>query len=246
MRIKFTLLFALVSFSIASQKSVLLRMNYQKGDTYVMTSEMTQDQGLLGRSYTSMTMSVSYTNTTSNEITSKIKIKTAKMEIFRGDNLMGSYDSSKENDGLDEMGKAIKTQLEPVMQSTFVNTTNRFGKLLDSKIIPENPVLKGLGPQNTDIEYPKERISVGSSWNYEDENSGLKIKRIYTVDKIENGIVYISISGSASGTLGGKVTGKTEVDIDTGNQNIFEITLTLDASGVEVKATSRVTMTKQY
>jgi len=239
----FLALFVLSTISLSAQESVLLRANYKKGDKYVVTIEQIQNMGLQGGVNMNMTMDMSISEAYKDSIVSITKITSVKMDMMQGGMTM-SYDSTKDDAELDEMGKAMKAQVEPMMKSVLITTMDRFGKALSIKTEPANPAMDQFSNQRSSVVFPEEKISVGSTWSSEDENMGMKMKMIFTVAKIENGTVYIDISGDVSGMGEGIIKGKTEIDIRTGIQKLMENEVTVKAMGQEVTVSSKVYMKK--
>jgi hypothetical protein len=236
-------LFVLAAFAVNAQDSVLLRANYNKGDQYLVTIEQIQNMGLQGGVNMTMTMGMIVTEVTKDEIKTESKITAVKMDVMQGGMTM-SYDSSKSDEELDEVGKAMKAQVDPMMKSVIITTMNSLGKTLSTKTEPANPTMDQFQNQASSIVFPEEKVSVGSTWSTEDENMGMKMKMVFTVSKIADGVVYIDISGDVSGMGEGTIKGKTEIDIKTGTQKLLENEVTVKAMGAEVKVSSKMTMKK--
>jgi hypothetical protein len=239
----FLALFVLTALAVNAQKSVLLRANYTTGDKYVITMEQIQNMGLQGGINMNVTMSMEVGDVGKEEIKTKSQIKAIKMDMLQGGMEM-SYDSSKSDDELDEAGRAVKAQVAPMMKSVITTTIDPLGKTLNTAIDPPNPTMEQFSSQTSSIVFPEEKVSVGSSWSSEDENMGMKMKMVFTVAKIENGTVYIDISGDVSGMGEGTIKGKTEIDVKTGIQTLLENEVSVKAMGQEVKVTSKVYMKK--
>ena len=94
------------------------------------------------------------------------------------------------------------------------------------------------------IKYPKEKGAVGSSWEDATNQQGMEVKTIYTVSKIENGKVYIDVSGTVSGIGEGDVRGELIVDIEMGIQDIANIEMSLKANGMEMNIVTKSRTTK--
>ena len=240
----FIALFVLVTVAASAQKSVLLRANYNSGDTYEMTMEQKQNMGAQGGINMTVTMSMKVGEVTKDEIKTETQITAIKMDALQG-GLNMSYDSSKSDDELDDTGKALKAQMAPMMKSAIITNIDKLGKTLSVKVEPENPSMSQFSDQSSSITFPEEKVSVGFSWSSEDENMGMKLKTVYTVTKIENGTVYIDLSGSVSGMGEGSITGKTEIEIKTGIQKMLENEVTVKAMGQEVSVSTKMTMIKK-
>jgi len=236
-------LFVLTMVAANAQKSVLLRANYNKGDKYSMTIEQIQNMGLQGGVNMTMSMEMEFTDITKEKITSKSKIKAVKMDMMQGSTQM-SYDSTDKDAKLDQMGQALKAEIDPMLLSTIITVMNPRGKTLSTKIDPPNPAMDQFTDQSSSIQYPEEKVSVGSTWTSQDENQGMKLNTVYKVAKIESGTVYIDISGTVTGIGEGTIKGNTEIDIATGTQKSAEVVVSVSAMGATVTVTSRTTMKK--
>lgn len=239
----FIALFVLATVAVSAQKSVLLRANYNSGDTYEITMEQVQSMGLQGGINMDITMTMKVGDVTKQQIKTESQITAIKMDMLQGGMEM-SYDSSKPDEELDETGRAMKAQVAPMMKSVITTTIDKFGKTLNTEINPPNPTMQQFSSQTSSIVFPEEKVSVGSSWSSEDENMGMKMKMVFTVTKIADGTVYIDISGDVSGNGEGTIKGKTEIDIKSGIQTMLENEVAIKAMGQEVKVTSKVYMKK--
>lgn len=236
-------LLVLTSLSAVSQESVLLRVNYKKGDKYVVKVEQKSNSGLQGGMNMNMTMSMSIEESDGKTFKTQSKIVGIVMDMMQGGQTM-SFDSSKKAEDLDQMGQMMKSQFDPIMKVSIINTISDLGENIETKVEPATPGTEGLAEQSSSISYPKEKVSVGYAWSSEEENQGVKMKTTYKVVKIENGTVYLDISGVLSGIGQGTLKGKTEIDIKTGIQKVGEVEMTMSASGATTKSTTKTSTTK--
>lgn len=230
----------LVSLSLTAQE-VSLKINYKKGDQYLMKMTMNQTLGLMGGMKMEAEMKAKVTESTSEKITTETKITQVKVDVMQGSQTF-SYDSTANEEDLDAMGKAMRTQFAPMMAAVITQVTNRYGKILEAKVEPKVPGMDNFGQQS---EYPKEPVKVGSTWTsvVDDDASG-KITMNYKVDKITDTTVYASITGVASAIPGSTITGSLEVDIATGNPNKVEVTINAVAEGSTISVSTSMTSTK--
>ena len=236
-------LLILTSLSAVSQESVLLRVNYKKGDKYVVKVEQKTNSGLQGGMNMNMTMSMLIKESDGKTFKTESKIMSILMDMIQGGQTM-SFDSSKKTEDLDQMGQMLKIQFDPMMKATIINTISNLGESIDVKVEPSIPGMDQLLDQSSSISYPKEKVSVGSSWNSEDKNQGIKMKTIYKVLKISNGTVYLDIIGTVTGSSKGTIKGEAEIDVETGIQKKSELEVSVSGSGVEIVAISKISMTK--
>ena len=94
------------------------------------------------------------------------------------------------------------------------------------------------------IETRGSEVSVGTSWSDETNEQGMSVQTTYTVAKIENGKVYIDITGVVTGMGEGEVTGNLLIDIKTGIQDTANLEMAISASGVDMKISTKTTTTK--
>ena len=241
---KLLFLFVLVTaINATSQESVLLRANYKKGDVLEVKMEQSQNMGAKGGVDMKMSMDMVVTSKDGDMLTTESKIKSINMNMLQGGMAM-SYDSSMKDDDLDEMGKMMKQQFDPMMKSTIIAKVNNRGEILETKVEPSNPAMDQLTAQAKGIIYPNEEVSVGTSWSDVTSQQGMSVTSIYTVSKIENGKVYINITGAVTGMGEGDIKGDLVVDIETGIQDSASSEMAVNAGGMDMKISTKTTTTK--
>ena len=241
---KLLFLFVLVTaLSVTSQESVLLRANYKKGDVLEVKMEQSQNMGAKGGVDMKMSMDMIVTSKDGDIITTESKIKSINMNMLQGGVAM-SYDSAMKEEDLDEMGKMMKQQFDPMMKSTIISKVNIQGEILEAKVEPSNPAMDQLTKQAKGVKYPSEEVSVGTSWSDVTSQQGMIVTSIYTVSKIENGKVYINITGSVTGMGEGDVKGDLVVDIETGIQDSASSEMAINAGGIDMKISTTTTTSK--
>jgi hypothetical protein len=72
----------------------------------------------------------------------------------------------------------------------------------------------------------------------------MNVQTTYTVAKIENGKVYIDITGVVTGMGEGDVTGNLLVDVETGIQDTANLEMAISAGGIDMKISTKTTTTK--
>ena len=233
-------LFYLISISLTAQE-VTLRLNYDKGDVYLVKMKMDQTLGAMGGMAMDIEMKSNVTETTGDEITIESRLENVKMDIMQGGEIM-SYDSKSKEEDIDVMGKEMKKQFEPMMDAVITQVSNRYGKVLSTKVEPQLPGMDNFGQQ---AEYPKEAIKVGSTWSVEtnDASTG-KITLTYEVNEISDSTVYATISGDLDNFQDSKVTGNIEIDIETGNPNVLNMEISATTSGSEISIKTSLITTK--
>jgi len=140
----------------------------------------------------------------------------------------------------------LKSQFAPMMEAVIYNTLDLQGNMIDTKLDPAIPGMEQITNRSMNaINYPKEKVSVGSSWSSESENQGMNMTTKYTVSSIADGFVTLDVSGDMSGAAGtGTIKGKTTIDISTGISNNSEIEMTIATQGMNITGTTKVTVSK--
>ena len=237
-------LLVITSITTTAQESVLLRLNYTKGDSFLVTTESNQNMGSQGGMNMKMTMGMIVADVVEDNIKTESQITSIVMDMMQGGMTM-SYDSNKNDEELDQMGQMLKSQFAPMMKSVIYNTLDSQGNVIDTKLDPAIPGMEQMTNRamNT-INYPKEKVSVGSSWTSENENQGMKMTTKYTVSSIADGFVTLDLSGDMSGVGTGTIKGKSTVEISSGMSINSEIEITIATQGMNITGTTKTTVSK--
>jgi len=239
-------LLVITSLAVSAQESVLLRLNYTKGDSYLMTVETKQGMGAQGGVNMKINMGVIVSEVSGDNVKTESKILSVAVDMMQGGMAM-SYDSNKKDEELDQMGQMLKSQFDPMMNSIIYNSYDKLGNITETKVEPSVP---GMNQQLTEgsgsVIYPNEKISVGSSWSSNKDNQGMKTTTTYTVSQIKDGIVYLDITGNVSGAEGvdGAVKGSSEIEVSTGLAKKTSIEVAISNQGMDITINSNITMTK--
>ena len=237
-------LLVITTLSATAQESVLLRLNYNEGDNYLLTVDAKQNMGLQGGMNMNMTMGVIITEVGAKNIKTESKITSVVMDMMQGEMSM-SYDSNKKEAELDQMGQMMKSQFDPMMKATIHTSLDNLGNMIETKIEPAIPGMEQLTGSASTINYPEEKVSVGSSWTSENENQGMKMTMNYTVSSIAGGVVTLDVSGDMSGAVGtGTIKGKTTIDISTGISKNSETEITIATQGMNITGSTKITVSK--
>ena len=241
---KFILLALLtISFTAATQESVLLRLNYNQGDNYITSIELEQNMGEQGGMSMTMKMNSNVNSVDDELIMLESKIKSIAMNMNQGGMVM-DYDSNKSSEELDQMGQMMKSQFDPILKATIYNSVDRYGNVLELKVEPTLPGMEQFTGSQNAINFPDEAVSVGSSWVSEADNQGMKIVTKYTVTSISDGMIYLDVSGDVSGIGVGTINGKSTVEISSGIQTNATIEMTISVQGIEMNMVTSSTMKK--
>ncbi len=237
-------LLVITTLSATAQESVLLRLNYTKGDSFLVTTESNQSMGAQGGMNMKMTMGMIVADVEEEIIKTESQITSIVMDMMQGGMTM-NYDSNKSDEELDQMGQMLKSQFAPMMEAVIYNTSDLQGNMIDTKLDPAIPGMEQITNRSMNtINYPKEKVSVGSSWTSENENQGMKMTTKYTVSSIADGLVTLDVSGDMSGAGTGTIKGKSTVEISSGISNNSEIEITIATQGMNITATTKITVSK--
>ena len=238
-------LLVITSLAVSAQESVLLRLNYTKGDSYLMTVETKQGMGAQGGVNMKMNMGVIVSEVSGDNVKTESKILSVAIDMMQGGMAM-SYDSNKKDEELDQMGQMLKSQFDPMMNSIIYNSYDKLGNITETKVEPSVPGMNQLTEGSGSVIYPNEKISVGSSWSSNKDNQGTKTTTTYTVSQIKDGIVYLDITGNVSGAEGvdGAVKGSSEIEVSTGLAKKTSIEVAIFNQGMDITINSNITMTK--
>lgn len=226
----------------ATNKSIYLRLKPSPGDMYQVRVEQTSNMGTMGGSNMTMAMDIMFTDVINDKIQSTSNIRLIKMDMNQSGITM-SFDSTKENEELDATSQMIKNQMAPMLETTIYNTMNNLGETLETKSVPPVAGIDQYANKQ-DFTYPKDKISLGSSWSADTENNGLNMSITYTVKEMNSSTVFVSMSGLISGISDGKINGTAEIDVKTGIQKKLELEMKMSTSGVNVSAKTVSTWTK--
>lgn len=238
-------LLVITSIAVSAQESVLLRLNYTEGDSYLMTVESKQGMGAQGGVNMKMNMGMIVSEVSGDNVKTESKILSVALDMMQGGMTM-SYDSNKKDEELDQMGQMLKSQFDPMMNSIIYNSYDKLGNITETKVEPSVPGMNQLTEGSGSVIYPNEKISVGSSWSSNKDNQGMKTTTTYTVSQIKDGIVYLDITGNVSGAEGvdGAVKGSSEIEVSTGLAKKTSIEIAISNQGMDITINSNITMTK--
>ncbi|MBL4644210.1 MAG: hypothetical protein JKY44_11540 [Flavobacteriaceae bacterium] len=242
---KILILFVMAfAINVAAQESVLLRLNYKKGDIYIMSVKISQDMGTMMSMDVSMKMKQEITSVTGDTYVSTMRISHISMDMSQGGMNM-SYDSSKSDDELDASGMMLKAQMGPALQSVITIKGNTLGKVSEMSMEPKVPGAQNLADQFTNIEFPKNALNVGDTWEMSKSTQGMNMHYVYKVKSITKEIILLDVSGRVSGVAEGTITGDTKVDRNSGVPLISNLNMKMMVQGQEMLSKMTTTITKQ-
>jgi hypothetical protein len=240
------LILIVIAFTVNTnaQESALLRLNYKKGDSYVMHMKMSQDMGAVMSMDMGMKMKQDITSVTKDTYISEMKITQISMDMSQGGMNM-SYDSSKSDEDLDATGKMMKGQMGPMLQAVITIKGNKIGEVLETTVVPDIPGTSDFANQSSNVVYPKKVVRVGDTWTMNKSDKGLDMNFTYTVKSITKSNVLLEVSGVVSGVGEGTITGDMKVDRNSGVPLVSNINMIILVQGQEMSTKMTATMTKQ-
>lgn len=227
------LLFVVSANMSLAQDSVLLRLNYEKGADYDIAMTVSQEMGTAMSMGMGITMNMKITDVDEATYSSEMKFTKMTMDMLQGGNAM-SFDSTKSDEDLDEAGKQMKTQMQPMLEALMYAKGNNLGEILEIKIEPNVMGMEDIAKQSSSVVYPKEAVKVGDSWTMTKEEQGMKMDFVYTVNSITDNTVNLDISGEVSGMALGKITGDMQIDRASGIPLDSNINMLMNLSGQEM------------
>lgn len=234
------LLVMAIAMNVTAQESVLLRLNYKKGDTYLMTLKQDISSAQMDINM-NITASMELTDVKGTEFSSQTKFTKVLMDMSQ-QGMSVSYDSSVSDDELDATGKAIKSQMAPMLQSVISKKENKFGKVLEAKAEPAFQGSENVGEAS--IIFPEKAVRIGDTWTMDKTTNGVNMHFVYEVKAISKTAVDIVVSGKASGMGEGTITGTMQVDRATGVVAKSSITTEINAGGQDMKTVAVSSITK--
>lgn len=235
------LVFVVASTLSFAQESVLLRLNYTNGDKYlVQTSQSVNSSAMAMENVTDMSMEV--VGSADGVFTTDMKITKVAVDMMQGGMSM-SYDSSKKDSELDQMGLMMKQQMGPMMQMVITTKADVYGKIQDISVTPDSPLAAQFKNQ-TGVSFPKEAVKVGDTWKDETDQQGIKITIEYKVTSITSNKVILAATGVVSGAAEGKMTGDFEIDKKSGVPLKTSIKNEMSVQGQSMKIDVETTMKK--
>ena len=240
----FTVLSLTAMLVSTAQESTLLRINYKKGDKYEMKMEMTQDMSSAGMIMDMrMEMDIDVINAEDTVYNTKTSFKRIVMNMEQKGMKM-AYDSNKSENELDDFGKRLKTQFDPLLSAAIMTKLNSLGKVLEITFEPNSPALQQYADQSSGVVYPEKALKVGDTWTVTQDKNGIKLDFIYTVKSLEKEKVLLDISGSISSGAEGKITGNMTIDKKSGVPLLSLIDMDMTVMGQTIKSKVKSTMSR--
>ena len=219
-----------ISLVSMAQESVVLRLNYNAGDKYLVS--MNVNQGEMMSVALEMDMDVKEVQDTIYKM--EMGIKSMKMDMNQG-GMPISYDSTLSEDELDEMGKVMHSQMSPMFSAIISTTMTNRAETIETTIDPPIQGMGDLTSNSSAVVYPKQALKVGDSWTANKMENGMDMKMTYTINSIESDVVNVDLSGTIELMAEGTISGNIVIDKDSGNVNSSSMVMDMKVQGQEMK-----------
>ncbi len=230
-----------LSISLFSQESVSLRLKYKVGDIYAIKMVTKQNVETMMSMNMNTGLELKVVGKEGENFLTESKINSISMDMIQGGMTL-AYSSDMKEEDLDEGGKMMKNQMEPILKAIIKSTTSPLGESSNISVTPEIAGAADMANQNG-VVYPEKSLKVGDSWTAEKNTNGMTITSNYTVKSIGKESVILDVSGKISGIAIGDVSGKLTVDYATGIP--AESIINLNASIQGSKMTTEIILTME-
>ena len=228
---------ALIAFTTISvaQESVKLRLNYKKGDVYVIKMNMNQNMSVMSMNM-KMDAKMEVTEIKDDTYISEMQFTKIDMGMLQGGMQMAASTDDKEED-LDAMGKQLKGQLDQMLTVTITSVTDELGKVIGTKAEPNLPGMEQMTNQTGSVNYPEKALRVGDSWTEEKTEQGVISEISYTIKSISKDVVEVDLKGDVSGVGTGDIAGNLKIDPNSGvpTSSTMETNMTVQGQDMKVK-----------
>ncbi|MCF2874198.1 MULTISPECIES: hypothetical protein [unclassified Tenacibaculum] len=227
-----------------SQEKVLLRLNYKKGDTYKMSMKMNQDMGAALMDM-DMDMNIKVTDVKEGDYVTETKFTYMSTKVLQGAEEKVNFNTNMKEGELTEESKKFKAQMQPMMDAMIYSSVSKLGKSKFLKAEPTFPGADQLSNQyNQSVEYPEEKVGVGSTWTNTQNSGGVAMELMYTVTEITKEKVIAKIKGKMSAMPTAKITGTIEIMKSTGIPSKSVVSIEMDMMGQMMKTKAESTIEK--
>ncbi len=225
-----SILFTIHSFA---QEKVLLRLKFDKGDTY--TSNIKTYQKIGDKAETNMVMFfIMEVLGVENGV---YDIKATFPQIIMDVTAEGKtvhYDSRQNEAEMDEMAKSMHDRMKSVTETTINLKINERGETLSAKVFGEEEEFNYQDTGNS-ITYPLEEVSIGSTWKETKGTAGLDVNYEYEVTSIDSDKVGIKLTGTMAGLEGTSLNGSGFVNRANGSLESFTMDMVMDMFGQKME-----------
>lgn len=233
-----------VSTLAFSQDKALLRLNYEKGDTYEVKTVMKQNMGEMMKIDMTMTMDLNVTDVKEDAIVSEATFSHVKMNMESMGQKM-DYDSNTEESELSPFGQGMHVEMKKLLETVVTIENDKLGNVTKTDIKSGLADVSSFKDNMNSMKYPKEAIEVGYKWTETKQREGMNIESTYEVASITDDSVELKVTGNVSGSAKGTLDGKSSIERATGNVSKSEVNMALTLEGQNFETSVIVTSTKK-
>ncbi|WP_138433435.1 DUF6263 family protein [Winogradskyella algicola] len=227
-----------------SQETALLRLNYEKGDTYEVKTVMKQSMGEFMKMDMTMSMDLNVTDAKDNAIISEATFSHVKMDMESMGQKM-DYDSNTEESELSPFGKGMHVEMKKLLETVVTIENDKLGNVTKTDIKSGIADISSFKDNMSGMIFPEEAVEVGYKWNETKEQEGMNIETTYEVASITDDTVELKVTGNVSGAAKGTLEGSSSVDRATGNVIKSEVNMSVTAEGQAIETSVVMTSTKK-
>lgn len=227
-----------------SQEKVLLRLNYEKGDTYEVKMTMNQNMGEMMTMDMTMSMNLNVTNVEDDNIVTEATYSHAKMDMESMGQKMG-YDSNTKESEMDPFAQGMHVEMKKLLETVIEIENDKLGNITSTELKAGTSDISAFKDNMSGMVYPEDAVEVGTKWTVTKEQQGMTFEYTYEIVSITSDTVELEIKGNITGAADGTFDGKSSIDKDTGNVDISEMNMSFSVEGQDVKSKIVITSVKK-
>ena len=233
----------LLTFAIQGQEAIKLRVQYNEGDSYLMKVVTSQDMGAIMANSFTVQMIMDIVGKEGENFLTESKFKNVSMEMVQGGKTI-NYNSDTPEDQLDDVGKMMKLQMDPMMKALVKATISPRGESSNLTVVPANAMQAGDFANQNGVVYPEKAVKVGDSWDSSREANNVTLNTTHTVSEITSDTVKLEVTGKASGMATGTISGYVNINRANGIPRESKVVVKMDVMGQSVLTEAIVTIEK--
>ncbi|CAL2081612.1 conserved exported protein of unknown function [Tenacibaculum sp. 190524A02b] len=238
------LLLFVTTISMAQEKA-LLRLNYEKGDAFVVKMKMNQVVEGAMEMNIGMNMEMDIKDVQDGVYSSEMSFKNTSIDMIMAGQTM-SYNSDMKEEEMDPFAKGAHGQMKTLLETVAMFKYNEFGEITETKIISGSGDVSKFKENNNSIVYPKEAVTVGMEWKDSKTTSeGVNTNFVYKVTSIKKDKVLLDVTGTVGGIAKGDIKGTATIDRATGTIDIMDILMNMDIMEKKMKSNIKITTEKK-
>lgn len=236
-----TLLLVVFTITSFSQESVLLRLNYKKGDSYLLKMDMKQDMGPV-----KMNMKMNMKTDVIDVKEKKIETENQFVKIVMDMEAQGEkmhYDSDMKEEDMSAYAKGTHAKMKELKESVITMFYDDLGNIIDAKTKSGSLLsIEAFKDNSSSFVLPKESVKVGSTWSYSKKTGqGVSMEYQYKITEIKKDEILLDVSGKVSELAQGTIKGKAV--LSRYNNMLSSMNLDMDMSVMGMNTKSKVNMT---